>query len=84
MVASTSRVQFWQIYERFAYAWSGAGGEAVLQVLGVGSGARDSPLIGFSADALAASNPRRVGRWDGSREWVARKLPSLVSMKSSP
>ncbi len=47
-----------------ARAWCGAGGEANLQVLRVGSGRRDSPLIGFSADALTASNPRRVGLHD--------------------
>jgi len=46
---------------QLARAWSGAGGEAILQVLRVGSGRHDSPLIGFSADAMTASNPRRVG-----------------------
>lgn len=62
---------------------------AYLQALRVGSGRRDSPLIGFSADALAASNRRTVGQvsrglerplLDGCRE--SRSLPRVVNRRN--
>lgn len=34
-----------------------------LQILRGGHEGRDSPLFGFSADAMTAFNPRRVDRW---------------------
>ena len=62
---------------------------AYLQALRVGSGRRDGPLIGFSADALAASNRRTVGQvsrglerplLDGCRE--SRSLPRVVNRRN--
>lgn len=78
---------------RRAHIAPGAGGEAILQALRVGSGWRDSPLIGFSGDTLAASNRRTVGQGckgpEGSCSmgWVqgkgSAKAPFPVSMKWS-
>ena len=60
----------------------------ISMVLRVGSGRRDSPLIAFSGDALAASNRRTVGQ-DCTRarrpfdRWVQgeRSLPRVIDRR---
>lgn len=56
---------------------------AYLQALRVGSGRLDSPLIGFSADALAASNRRTVGQVSRGleRSFVASMRESMARVE---